>query len=1224
MSDSSPLAAGSGLDQLHRQRCAGLRQALTTRVVVADGAMGTMVQAAANGGQGEKPLTLQDFQGHEGCNEILNLTRPTLIAQVHQAYLAAGADCVETNSFGANWSNLSDYGIADQVEPLARRAADIARHCADAASTPQRPRWVLGSMGPGTKLPSLGQVEFTALRDAYQAQARGLLAGGADALLIETCQDLLQAKAALLGARAAIRQLAPADLPSQQLPALIVSVTMETTGTMLLGSDMAAALAVLDGLGVDLIGLNCATGPEQMGEHLRLLAGSAKARLACLPNAGLPVLGPLGASYPLQPEQFAQAVENFADQFGLALVGGCCGTTPEHIAALVRRVGGRPQTSRTPRPLGSALASLYTAQPLETASAAHAATSYLCVGERTNANGSKAFREALLAGALDECVEIARAQTLSGSHLLDVCVDYVGRDGQADMEQLVARLATSCTVPLMLDSTQPQVLHAGLQRYGGRVVLNSVNYEDGDGPDSRFTHIMALAKEHGCAVVALTIDEQGQARTVEHKLAVARRLMAQLTGPYGLDEADIFLDCLTFPIATGQEETRRDAVATLAAMAQLRQEYPRVQLVLGVSNVSFGLKPAARQVLNSVFLQEAVQAGLSAAIVNPTAIIPLARLQSDQLQAALALIHDQRLPDQPDPLEHYLSLFSEQEPASLIQQRQQEWATMPVQQRLVRRIVQGQRPGLSDDLDEALAQGTPALELINDYLLEGMREVGELFGSGAMQLPFVLQSAEVMKAAVSHLEPHLDAVVDGNDPTTGRGTIVLATVRGDVHDIGKNLVDIILTNNGYRVINLGIKQPVSAIIEAAQQHDADVIGMSGLLVKSTVIMQENLQELTARGLARRWPVILGGAALTRPYVEDDLASQFDGHVRYARDAFEGLALMGPLVALSRGVPDAELSLPPLRKRRVSSPAAQELTPTFKGQLPAPRRSVQPAVSVPSPPWWGSRVVRGVALEDFAAYLDQRALFVGQWGLRASQQRSAQELAEQEGQPRLRHWLSYLRTEDLLETGVVYGYFPCASQGDELVIYGVDEAGQPQIGDQPLMRWSFPRQTRDAHLCLADYWLPVEQVHSSGSTDVVALQLVTMGSKLSQATAELFADDRYRDYLELHGLSVQLTEALAEYWHARIRQELGLASGDASDIDGILRQHYQGERYSFGYPACPNLKDRAGIVELLAPERIGVTLSPEWQLHPEQSTDALIAHHPAATYFSTGATATAPA
>ena len=1150
-----------------------MRAALDQRVVVADGAMGTMLQAS--------PVTLGDFDGHEGCNEILNLTRPDVVRSIHDGYLAAGVDCITTNTFGANFGNLGEYGLQARIEELSEAGARIARAAADAASTESRPRWVLGSVGPGTKLPTLGHVRFADLRDAYQRNVAGLLRGGVDAIVVETCQDLLQAKAAIIGARRAMAADA-GDLP------LIAQVTIETTGSMLLGSEIGAALTALEPLGISLIGLNCATGPGEMSEHLRYLAGHAAIPLSCMPNAGLPVLTADGAHYPLTPGQLADAHETFTAEFGLALVGGCCGTTPEHLAVLVDRVRGRQLTRRRPRPEPGA-ASLYQHVPFRQD------TSFLAIGERTNANGSKAFREALLAGRLDDCIEIARQQTRDGAHLLDVCVDYVGRDGCADMTEVAGRLATAATLPLVIDSTEPEVVRAGLEMLGGRAVVNSVNYEDGDGPGSRIARMMPLVREHGAAVIALTIDERGQARTAEWKTDVAARLIEDLTGNWGMRTSDIIVDCLTFPIATGQEETRRDALETIEAIRSVKRRYPDVQTTLGVSNVSFGLNPAARAVLNSVFLDECVRAGLDSAIVHASRIMPIARIGGDQLQTALDLIYDRRREGY-DPLARLLELFEGVDAAAVKASRAAELAGLPLWDRLKRRIIDGERVGLDADLDEALGQ-RPALEIVNDVLLDGMKTVGDLFGSGQMQLPFVLQSAEVMKAAVGYLEPHME-----RSGQVGKGRIVLATVKGDVHDIGKNLVNIILSNNGYDVVNIGIKQPLSAIVDAATEHGADVIGMSGLLVKSTVVMRDNLAELNSRGLAARWPVLLGGAALTRAYVEQDLGSLFDGEVRYARDAFEGLRLMDAAMAVKRGEQGAQLPAP--RERRVT--AHGRLRVTEPADMPA-RSDVATDNEVPTPPFTGDRVVKGIALADYATFLDERATFMGQWGLKSARGGngpSYEELVETEGRPRLRMWLERIQTEGLVEAGVVYGYFPAVSEGNDLVVLGGD--------GQERERFTFPRQRRDRHLCLADYFRPA----GSGEPDVVGFQLVTVGTRISRATAELFAKDAYRDYLELHGLSVQLTEALAEYWHGRVRAELGLAGFDPPGLDGILKVGYRGCRYSFGYPACPDLEDRAKVVRLLRPERIGVTLSEEFQLAPEQSTDALIAHHPEAKYFST--------
>ncbi|RLU92157.1 methionine synthase [Streptomyces griseocarneus] len=1154
-------------------RASALREALASRVVVADGAMGTMLQA--------QDPSLDDFQQLEGCNEVLNVTRPDIVRSVHEAYFSVGVDCVETNTFGANLSALGEYDVADRILELSEAGARIAREVADEfAARDGRTRWVLGSVGPGTKLPTLGHIGYGQVRDAYQQNVEGLIAGGADAILVETTQDLLQTKASVIGAR---RAMAAAGL---ELP-LLVQVTVETTGTMLLGSEIGAALTALEPLGIDMIGLNCATGPAEMSEHLRYLSRHARTRVSAMPNAGLPVLGKDGAHYPLSPAELADAHETFVREYGLSLVGGCCGTTPEHLRQVVERVRDLAPTGRDPRPEPGA-ASLYQTVPFRQD------TSYLAIGERTNANGSKKFREAMLEGRWDDCVEMARDQIREGAHMLDLCVDYVGRDGVTDMEELAGRFATASTLPIVLDSTEVDVIRAGLEKLGGRAVINSVNYEDGDGPDSRFAKVTRLAREHGAALIALTIDEQGQARTVENKVGIAERLIADLTGNWGIHEEDILIDTLTFTICTGQEESRKDGIATIEAIRELKRRHPRVQTTLGLSNISFGLNPAARILLNSVFLDECVKAGLDSAIVHASKILPIARFDEEQVTTALDLIHDRRSEGY-DPLQKLMALFEGATAKSLKAGKAEELAALPLEERLRRRIVDGERNGLEADLDEALRE-RPALDIVNDTLLEGMKVVGELFGSGQMQLPFVLQSAEVMKTAVAHLEPHME-----KSDAEGKGTIVLATVRGDVHDIGKNLVDIILSNNGYNVVNLGIKQPVSAILEAAEEHRADVIGMSGLLVKSTVIMKENLEELNQRKLAASYPVILGGAALTRAYVEQDLHEIYEGEVRYARDAFEGLRLMDALIAVKRGVPGA--TLPELKQRRV--PKREPVAVVDEPAQGSVRSDVATDNPVPTPPFWGTRVVKGIGLKDYASWLDEGALFKGQWGLKQARTGGPtyEELVETEGRPRLRGWLDKLHTDNLLEAAVVHGYFPCVSKGDDLIL--LNEDGTERT------RFTFPRQRRGRRLCLADFFRPEE----SGETDVVGLQVVTVGSRIGEATAELFAADSYRDYLELHGLSVQLAEALAEYWHARVRSELGFGGEDPADVEDMFALKYRGARFSLGYGACPDLEDRAKIAALLEPERIGVHLSEEFQLHPEQSTDAIVIHHPEAKYFN---------
>ncbi len=1176
---------------------------MSRRVLIGDGAMGTMLQAA--------DLTLDDFRGLEGCNEILNDTRPDVLESIHRAYFEAGADAVETNTFGCNLSNLGDYDIADRIRELSYKGTAIARGVADemGPSADGIDRFVLGSIGPGTKLPSLGHTTYAAIRDAYLECVIGMLEGGADAVLIETSQDLLQVKSAVVAARRAMERV------GRRIP-IITHVTVETTGTMLLGSEIGAALTALEPLGIDLIGLNCATGPAEMSEHLRYLSKHARIPVSVMPNAGLPVLGPNGAEYPLTPEELAQAMAQFVGEFGLEFVGGCCGTTPEHIRQVAAAVAEVTPATRTPEH-ESETSSLYSAVPFDQDA------SFLVIGERTNTNGSKAFREAMIAEDYQKCLDIAKDQTRDGAHMLDLNVDYVGRDGAADMTALASRFATSSTLPIMLDSTEPEVIRAGLESLGGRCAVNSVNYEDGDGPDSRFTKIMQLVVEHGAAVVALTIDEEGQARTADWKVRVAERLIADITGNWGLAEEDIILDTLTFPISTGQEEVRRDGIETIEAIRRLHEAHPDVHFTLGISNISFGLNPAARQVLNSVFLHECVQAGLDTAIVHASKILPMARIPEEHREVALDLVYDRRREGY-DPLQKLMQLFEGVSAASARESRAQELAKLPLFERLERRIVDGERNGLTDDLDEAMTQ-VPPLSIINDTLLSGMKTVGELFGSGQMQLPFVLQSAEVMKTAVAHLEPHMEAT--GED---GKGRIVLATVKGDVHDIGKNLVDIILSNNGYEVVNIGIKQPIATILDVAADKRADVIGMSGLLVKSTVVMKENLQEINSRGLAGEYPVLLGGAALTRSYVENDLSETYEGDVHYARDAFEGLRLMDDIMAAKRGGgpdPDsaeakaaaekaAERKARHDRSKRIAAKRKAAETPV---EVPA-RSDVAADNEIPTPPFWGSRIVKGVPIADYMQLLDERALFLGQWGLRGARGGdgpSYEELVETEGRPRLRYWIDRLSTENILQhAAVVYGYYPAVSEGDTVHVLTEPEPDAPVR-----FSFTFPRQQRSRFLCIADFIRSRDDAKAAGKVDVLPFQLVTMGQPIADFANKLFAEDAYRDYLEVHGIGVQLTEALAEYWHQRVRSELTFGdrtmdSEDPENAQGFFDLEYRGARFSFGYGACPDLEDRAKMIELLEPGRIGVELSEELQLHPEQSTDAFVLHHPEAKYFNT--------
>jgi len=1155
--------------------------ALAERVLLADGAMGTQVQV--------RDLDIErDFLGCENCTEVLNKSRPDLVREIHGAYLAAGADAIETNSFGGSPITLAEFGLESEAFEINRRAAELAGEAVEAFAGDGRPRFVLGAVGPGTKLPSLGQVDYARLEDALAVQCGGLLAGGVDAFLIETCQDPLQIKAAVNGAKRAQAE-AGTDTP------VIVQVTVETTGTLLVGSDIAAAATVVHALDVPMIGLNCATGPQEMAEHVKWLGESWAGPISVLPNAGLPELVDGETHYPLSPDELASWLARFVAEDGVNMIGGCCGTTERHIAALDAMLRERAGNSARPAPVRRttswtpALASLYGQVPLRQERA------YLSIGERCNANGSRKFRQLQDAGDWEGCVAMGRDQVNEGSHALDLCTAFVGRDEAADMNELVSRMRGAATAPLVFDSTELPVLEKALSLYGGKGVINSINFEDGEAPAAAR---LALAKRFGAAVIALTIDEEGMAKAAARKVEIGKRLADFACDKHGLPPSDLILDPLTFTICTGNTDDRKLGLWTLEAIERLREALPEVQLVLGVSNISFGLNPAARQVLNSVFLDEAIGRGLTGAIVHVSKILPLHKIPEAELRATQNLIFDRH--ENGNPLEAFLALFADRKVAD-------EAKTQPpakVEERLARRIVDGDRQGLDADLELAMKEHPP-LDIINKFLLDGMKTVGELFGAGKMQLPFVLRSAECMKAAVAYLEPHMDRV-EGQE----KGTIVVATVKGDVHDIGKNLVDIILTNNGYKVVNLGIKQPLASILAAAEEHKADAIGMSGLLVKSTVVMRENLEEMTRQ--SRDIPVILGGAALTRHYVEADCAKAYgSGPVAYARDAFDGLALMAKAVggefrdhARERSAAAAERGL---RKRRTNGEAAPATRPVDYSEIRLRRHDLTRDVPVPTPPFWGPRVLDDVRLEALLPYLNDRMLFQFHWGYRKNGRRldDYMKWARTELRGELTRILELCRADGILAPQAIYGYWPAAADADDLVLF------DPDAPEREAARFALPRQDRENGLCIADFVRDVAE----GGRDVIGLQAVTVGQRASEVARAWFAEDRYQDYLYLHGFGVEMAEALAEYVHKRIRGELGFAGEDARDRDRLLQQGYRGSRYSFGYPACPNLEDQVQLLALLGAERIGLGLSEGFQLHPEQSTSAIVLHHPQAKYFS---------
>ncbi len=1138
-------------------------EAVRERVVIFDGATGTNLQ--------RMELTADDFGGpqFEGCNEILVDTRPDAIAALHNSFFEVGCEVVETDSFGSLSYTLGEYGIAERAHELNVKAARIAREVASGYGG-----WVAGSIGPGTKFPSLGQIRFAEFRDAFEVQAHGLLEGGVDLLLVETVFDLLQAKAALIGCRRAMAAI------GRTVP-LQVQVTIELTGRMLPGTEIGAALVALDALRPDVIGINCATGPTEMHEHLRHLSQHCRVPISCLPNAGLPSVVDGKMHYDLTPEQLATHHAGFVTELGVSVIGGCCGSGPEHLKAVVERCRDLEPKRRTPTHESGA-ASIYSSVPF------HQDTSFLVVGERTNANGSKKFRDAMLASDWDTCVAMAREQVKEGAHVLDVCVDYTGEDGVSDMDEVAVRFATQASLPLMLDSTEPPVIEAGLQWIGGKAILNSVNLEDGDAPGTRLDRFLSLAREYGAAVVCTCIDQEGQARTADWKVRSATAIHDLAVNRYGLEPGDLLFDALALPLSTGMEESRRDGIETIEGIRRIKAELPGVHTILGLSNVSFGLAPAARHVLNSVFLHECVEAGLDAAIVHAARIMPLSKIPERQLEVCLDLIYDRRREGY-DPLQELLGLFEGVTSATLVKEDRSGW---PVADRLQQRIIDGDRDGLTDDLDEALTT-TPALAIVNDMLLAGMKVVGDLFGAGQMQLPFVLQSAEAMKSAVAYLEPHMEKSDQG-----GKGRIVLATVKGDVHDIGKNLVDIILTNNGYEVHNLGIKVALAEMLAKADEVKADAIGMSGLLVKSTLIMRENLEELNRRGIADDTPVILGGAALTRRYVERDLREIYDGRVFYGKDAFEGLHTMDQLMEMKRaGVVDPDFGRVPLGRVVVKEAQA---TPV---DLPARSPAVETDNQVFVPPFLGSRVVKGVAIDDLAGYINETALFRNQWQFRPEKGETDADFKTRI-RPTLRDELAKATAGGLLVPQVVYGYYPANGDGNDVVLWK-DESATSELA-----RFSFPREGTDPWRCIADFFRPV----ASGEVDYAAFSICTIGDRVSEATAKLFAEDRYTEYLLLHGLGVEMAESLAEYWHRRMREEWGFAGEDGRLVDMLVRQGYRGGRYSWGYPACPDLEDNLKVAELLEADRIGVAVSEDFQYVPEQTTSAIICHHPKAKYF----------
>ncbi|MBE9168737.1 methionine synthase [Pleurocapsales cyanobacterium LEGE 06147] len=1182
-------------------------------VLVFDGAMGTNLQV--------QNLTAQDFGGaeYEGCNEYLVHTKPEAVEKVHRGFLEAGADVIETDTFGGTSIVLAEYDLADKAYYLNKSAAELAKRVATEYSTPEKPRFVAGSMGPGTKLPTLGHIDFDTLRNAYIEQAEGLYDGGVDLLLVETCQDVLQIKAALNAIEEVFAK------KGARLP-LMVSVTMEQMGTMLVGTEIDAALAILERYPIDILGLNCATGPDLMKDHIKYLSEHSPFIVSCIPNAGLPENIGGQAHYRLTPLELRMALMHFVEDLGVQIVGGCCGTRFEHIAQLAEMTKDLKPKERHPHYEPSA-ASIYSTQPYIQDN------SFLIVGEKLNASGSKKCRELLNAEDWDSLISMAKAQVKEGAHILDVNVDYVGRDGERDMHELVSRLVNNVTLPLMLDSTEWTKMEAGLKVAGGKCILNSTNYEDGE---ERFYQVLDLAKKYGAGVVVGTIDEDGMGRTAAKKFEIAKRAYHAVV-EYGIPPHELFFDPLALPVSTGIEEDRENGKATVEAIKRIREELPNCHILLGVSNVSFGLNPAARQVLNSIFLHECMAVGLDAAIVSANKILPLSKIDEEHQKVCLDLIYDRREFDGDictyDPLTKLTDIFA----GKKAKKSEAVDKNLPIEERLKQHIIDGERLGLEDALNEALQQ-YPPLEIINTFLLDGMKVVGELFGSGQMQLPFVLQSAQTMKAAVAYLEPFMDKE-DSNG--SAKGTFVIATVKGDVHDIGKNLVDIILSNNGYKVINLGIKQPVENIIQAYEESKADCIAMSGLLVKSTAFMKDNLEVFNEKGITV--PVILGGAALTPKFVHKDCQNVYKGKVIYGKDAFADLHFMDKLMPAKannnwddiKGFLDEVTSTDERRLTQIEEDGVEQ---PFEGEnrdkifvdevtkKPEPlvidtKRSDEVSLDIerPQPPFWGTKLLQpeDISLEEVFSYLDLQALFVGQWQFRKSKEQSRKEydfFLQEKVHPILEEWKQKVVAENLLHPTVIYGYFPCNAEGNTLYVYDPAIINDVKANDplpEPVTSFEFPRQRSGKRLCIADFFATKEL----GIIDVFPMQAVTVGEIATEYAQKLFKSDQYTEYLYYHGLAVQIAEALAEWTHARIRRELGFANEEPNNIRDVLQQRYRGSRYSFGYPACPNIQDQYKQLDLLDTSRINMYMDESEQLYPEQSTTAIVVYHPAARYFS---------
>jgi len=1173
-------------------------------LIIFDGGTGTSFQ--------NLNLTADDFGGKEleGCNENLVLSSPEVVEKVHNSFLEAGCHVIETNTFGASSIVLDEYDIADKAYEINKNAAFIAKKAAAKYSSVDKPRFVAGSIGPTTKLPTLGHIDFDELKQSYKEQIYGLIDGGVDLLLIETCQDVLQIKSALLASKE-ILESKNIDIP------LMVSITMETTGTMLVGSDIASALTILEPFNIDILGLNCATGPEQMKEHIKYLSENSPFAISCIPNAGLPENIGGVAHYRLKPIELKMQLMNFIYDFNVQLIGGCCGTTPEHIkylSSIIDEIIDNKRTNNNGKKNSCSFipsaSSIYNSVPYKQDN------SILIVGERLNASGSKKVRELLNNDDWDGLVAIAKQQQKENAHVLDVNVDYVGRDGVTDMKEITSRLVTNINLPLMIDSTDADKMESGLKSAGGKCIINSTNYEDGN---ERFDQVLNLALGYGSGLVVGTIDEDGMARNADKKYDIAKRAINR-TRECGLSDYELFFDPLALPISTGIEEDRLNAKETITAISKIRENFPEIHIILGISNISFGLSPLSRINLNSIFLDECIKAGLDSAIIAPNKILPLSKISEETKKLCLDLIYDKRKFEDDiciyDPLVELTKAFQDLSIQDF-KKASSENKNLTLEESLKNHIIDGEKIGLEDQLNKALKKYKP-LEIINTFLLDGMKVVGDLFGSGQMQLPFVLQSAETMKFAVSILEPHMETV----EENISNGKLLIATVKGDVHDIGKNLVDIILTNNGYDVINLGIKQDVSAIIDAQKKHNADCIAMSGLLVKSTAFMKDNLEAFNNEDISV--PVILGGAALTPKFVNEDCSKIYKGKILYGKDAFTDLKFMNEYMYNKKngnwsntegfinneGI-DINLASSKSNSQAVKKSISIDIETSKLNLKENFIRSKFINEEEPiQAPFLGTKVLNeiDIDLNKLIFYLDTKALFSGQWQIKKGKNQSVDEYnnyLDSYAKPLLDRWLETIVEKKLISPKAVYGYFRCGRKDNSIFLF--DDKSLNKISE-----FNFPRQKSGNNLCIADFYCDLKK---DKPIDIFPMQAVTMGDIASEYSQKLFKEDKYSDYLLFHGLTVQLAEALAEYVHALIRIECGFRTEEPDKNREILAQKYRGARYSFGYPACPKVSDSNIQLSLLDAKRISLTMDESEQLHPEQSTTAIISLHSKAKYFS---------